>query len=150
MIFNHIGYYSLVFGFFISLYLLFFSMFLYLKGKLNNQLNLNIYYFSSLQLFLVILSFISLIISFILSDFSNETVYYNSHTTKPLFYKIAGTWGNHEGSLLLWLLVLTLFIFIFILKSNNQPKLYRLLSIFFSTNNYYRFFFIFINYFKSF
>ena len=131
MIFNHIGYYSLVFGFFISLYLLFFSMFLYLKGKLNNQLNLNIYYFSSLQLFLVILSFISLIISFILSDFSNETVYYNSHTTKPLFYKIAGTWGNHEGSLLLWLLVLTLFIFIFILKSNNQPKLYRLLSIFF-------------------
>ena len=82
-------------------------MFLYLKGKLNNQLNLNIYYFSSLQLFLVILSFISLIISFILSDFSNETVYYNSHTTKPLFYKIAGTWGNHEGSLLLWLLVLT-------------------------------------------
>jgi len=131
VIFNHIGYYSLVFGFFISLYLLFFSMFLYLKGKLNNQLNLNIYYFSSLQLFLVILSFISLIISFILSDFSNETVYYNSHTTKPLFYKIAGTWGNHEGSLLLWLLVLTLFIFIFILKSNNQPKLYRLLSIFF-------------------
>ena len=131
MIFNHIGYYSLVFGLFISLYLLFFSMFLYLKGKLNNQLNLNIYYFSSLQLFLVILSFISLIISFILSDFSNETVYYNSHTTKPLFYKIAGTWGNHEGSLLLWLLVLTLFIFIFILKSNNQPKLYRLLSIFF-------------------
>tara|TARA_Y100000992_G_scaffold251553_1_gene183754 strand:- start:86 stop:1972 length:1887 start_codon:yes stop_codon:yes gene_type:complete len=131
VIFNHIGYYSLVFGLFISLYLLFFSMFLYLKGKLNNQLNLNIYYFSSLQLFLVILSFISLIISFILSDFSNETVYYNSHTTKPLFYKIAGTWGNHEGSLLLWLLVLTLFIFIFILKSNNQPKLYRLLSIFF-------------------
>ncbi len=131
MIFNHIGYYSLVFGFFISLYLLFFSMFLYLKGKLNNQLNINIYYFSSLQLFLVILSFISLVISFILSDFSNETVYYNSHTTKPLFYKIAGTWGNHEGSLLLWLLVLTLFIFIFILKSNNQPKLYRLLSIFF-------------------
>ena len=53
---------------------------------------------------------------FCFSDFSNETVFNNSHTTKPLFYKIAGTWGNHEGSLLLWLLVLTLFILIFLTK----------------------------------
>ena len=51
--------------------------------------------------------------SFVVSDFSNETVFNHSHTTKPLFYKIAGTWGNHEGSLLLWLLVLTLFILFF-------------------------------------
>ncbi len=131
MIFNNIGYYSLVFGLFISIYLLFFSFFLYIKGKSNNDLNLNIYHFSLIQLFLVILSFICLILCFILSDFSNETVYYNSHTTKPIFYKIAGAWGNHEGSLLLWLLVLTLFIFLFIIKSKSQPKKYRLLSIFF-------------------
>jgi len=131
MIFNSIGYYSLVFGLFISIYLLFFSLFLYIKGKSNNDLNLNIYHFSLIQLFLVILSFICLILCFILSDFSNETVYYNSHTTKPIFYKIAGAWGNHEGSLLLWLLVLTLFIFLFIIKSKSQPKTYRLLSIFF-------------------
>ena len=131
MIFNSIGYYSLVFGLFISIYLLFFSLFLYIKGKSNNDLNLNIYHFSLIQLFLVILSFICLILCFILSDFSNETVYYNSHTTKPIFYKIAGAWGNHEGSLLLWLLVLTLFIFLFIIKSKSQPKKYRLLSIFF-------------------
>ena len=73
----------------------------------------------------------SLIISFVNSDFSNETVFNHSHTTKPLFYKISGTWGNHEGSLLLWLLVLTLFIFLFILNSKNQPKKYRLLTLLF-------------------
>jgi cytochrome c-type biogenesis protein CcmF len=74
---------------------------------------------------------LSLIISFINSDFSNETVFNNSHTTKPLFYKISGTWGNHEGSLLLWLLVLTLFIFLFLIKSREQPKKYRILTLLF-------------------
>ena len=72
-----------------------------------------------------------MIISFVNSDFSNETVFNHSHTTKPLFYKISGTWGNHEGSLLLWLLVLTLFIFLFIIKSQRQPTQYRILTILF-------------------
>ena len=63
----------------------------------------------SVQSLMVLISFFSLIYAFIISDFSNETVYNNSHTTKPLFYKISGAWGNHEGSLLLWLLVLTIF-----------------------------------------
>jgi cytochrome c-type biogenesis protein CcmF len=76
-------------------------------------------------------SFISLVLSFIISDFSNETVFNHSHTTKPLFYKIAGTWGNHEGSLLLWLLVLTLFIFLFLIKSKNQPVKYKVLTLVF-------------------
>jgi cytochrome c-type biogenesis protein CcmF len=79
----------------------------------------------------VVISFLCLIISFVLSDFSNETVFNNSHSTKPLFYKIAGTWGNHEGSLLLWLFVLTFFIFIFILKTQNQPIKYKLLTLIF-------------------
>ncbi|MBT3408812.1 heme lyase CcmF/NrfE family subunit, partial [Candidatus Woesearchaeota archaeon] len=64
-------------------------------------------------------------------DFSNETVFNNSHTTKPFFYKIAGTWGNHEGSLLLWLLVLTFCIFIFILKTKDQPIKYKILTLIF-------------------
>ena len=72
-----------------------------------------------------------MIISFINSDFSNETVFNHSHTTKPLFYKISGTWGNHEGSLLLWLLVLTSFIFLFFLRSKKQPKKYRILTLLF-------------------
>ena len=84
-----------------------------------------------MQLIFVIVSFLSLILCFVNSDFSNETVFNNSHTTKPLFYKISGTWGNHEGSLLLWLLVLTLFIFLFLIKSKEQPKKYRILTLLF-------------------
>ena len=81
----------------------------------RNSINLDtkILSFTFLQFILVVVSFLCLILSFVFSDFSNETVFNNSHTTKPLFYKISGTWGNHEGSLLLWLLVLTLFIFFF-------------------------------------
>ena len=77
------------------------------------------------------LSFLGLVLSFISSDFSNETVFNHSHTTVPTFYKISGAWGNHEGSLLLWLLVLTLFIFLFLLRSNDQPKKYRILTLLF-------------------
>jgi len=79
----------------------------------------------------VFISFLSLIISFVLSDFSNEIVFNNSHSTKPLFYKITGTWGNHEGSLLLWLLVLTLFIFLFLIKTKSQPIGYKILTLLF-------------------
>ena len=86
-------------------------------------LNPKILTFTFLQFFFVVISFLSLVLSFIVSDFSNETVFNNSHTTKPLFYKISGTWGNHEGSLLLWLLVLTLFIFIFLLRTKNYLKI---------------------------
>ena len=77
-------------------------------------------FFLALSNFFWSLSFLSLIVSFVNSDFSNETVFNHSHTTKPLFYKISGTWGNHEGSLLLWLLVLTLFNFLFIINSKSN------------------------------
>ena len=123
-----IGKYSLIFGFLISFPIFYYSIIDYKKlGKLNTK----IISFSFLQLVLIIISFVCLIISFVISDFSNETVFNNSHTTKPLFYKIAGTWGNHEGSLLLWLLVLTLFVFIFLITSKKQPKSYRVLTILF-------------------
>ncbi|WP_291298626.1 heme lyase CcmF/NrfE family subunit [Elioraea sp.] len=46
--------------------------------------------------------------SFAVSDFSVENVYQNSHSLKPMLYKITGTWGNHEGSMVLWLLILAL------------------------------------------
>jgi len=112
----------------VSLLLVFFSI----KNFKNSEiLNSKVLSFTFLQFFLVVVSFSSLIISFVLSDFSNETVFNNSHTTKPFFYKIAGTWGNHEGSLLLWLLVLTLFILIFILKTKHQPIKYKLLTLIF-------------------
>jgi cytochrome c-type biogenesis protein CcmF len=119
MIYSSIGYYSLIFGLCASLPIFFFAI----KNFKNDEiLDSKIISFSFIQLILVVVSFLGLIISFVISDFSNETVYNNSHTTKPLFYKISGTWGNHEGSLLLWLLVLSLFIFIFLLKSKKLLK----------------------------
>ena len=126
---SYLGYYSLILGFVLSISLLIYSIFCFKKK--NKNINQNIYSLLFLQFFSVLVSFISLIYSFVISDFSNETVYNHSHTTKPLFYKIAGSWGNHEGSLLLWLFVLTLFIFLFIIFSTKQPTKYRLLSIFF-------------------
>ena len=54
-------------------------------------------------------SFFLLMYSHVVSDFTVLNVFQNSHTTKPLLYKISGVWGNHEGSMLLWILVLTLF-----------------------------------------
>ncbi len=110
-------------------FLLILSFLSYKKNDTN--INSNIVSILSVQLFSVLLSFLCLIYSFIISDFSNETVYNNSHTTKPFFYKISGAWGNHEGSLLLWLLVLTLFIFFFVFYSKKQPIKYRYLTIFF-------------------
>ena len=129
MLANQIGYYSLILGLLFSFLLCVVSI----KDFKNNnkKINQNIFILSFLQLSFVIISFLSLILSFINSDFSNETVFNNSHTAKPLFYKISGTWGNHEGSLLLWLLVLTLFIFLFLVKSSNQPKKYRILTLLF-------------------
>ena len=129
MLANQIGYYSLILGLLLSVLLCGVSIKDF--NKTNKQINQNILSLSFLQLVFVIVSFLSLIISFINSDFSNETVFNNSHTTKPLFYKISGTWGNHEGSLLLWLLVLTLFIFLFLIKSREQPKKYRILTLLF-------------------
>ena len=61
------------------------------------------------QLLLVGFAFAALMHAFIVSDFSLRVVVANSHTLKPMLYKIAGTWGNHEGSLLLWVLILALF-----------------------------------------
>ena len=129
MLATQIGYYSLIFGLIAGLLIISLSI----KNYNNREIFINpkILPISFLQFFFVSISFIGLILSFVNSDFSNETVYNNSHTTKPLFYKISGTWGNHERSLLLWLLVLTLFIFLFLVTSSNQPKRYRILTLVF-------------------
>ena len=128
MIYSLIGYYSLIIGLIIGLSLFYFS---YKNFNNSNTLDTKILSFTFLQLFFVVISFLCLIFSFVISDFSNETVFNNSHTTKPLFYKISGTWGNHEGSLLLWLLVLTLFIFLFLVRTKNQPVKYKILTLVF-------------------
>ena len=123
-----IGYYSLIFGLCSSFLIIFFSV----KNFKNlNNFDNKIFSLTFLQLIFVVISFFGLVLSFVISDFSNETVFNHSHTTTPLLYKISGTWGNHEGSLLLWLLVLTLFIFLFLFKSQKQSKKYIILTLLF-------------------
>ena len=61
------------------------------------------------QLALVLIAFAALVHAFVVSDFSVSGVYQNSHTAKPLLYKVSGVWGNHEGSLLLWVSILAVF-----------------------------------------
>ncbi len=127
MLANHIGHYSLVIGLLTSILIFLLS----LKSYKSQIIDKRIFSISFLQLFFVLISFLSLVICFVISDFSNETVFNNSHTNKPIFYKISGTWGNHEGSLLLWLLVLTLFLFLFLINSKNELKRYRILTVVF-------------------
>ena len=136
-----IGFYSLIFGLFLSLIIVFFSI---RNFRSSENYDTKITSFTFLQFFFVVVSFFGLVISFIYSDFSNETVFNHSHTTKPIFYKISGTWGNHEGSLLLWLLVLTLFIFLFLIKSKDQSKRYRVLTLLFQQIIIIGFFFFII------
>ncbi|MEO9573835.1 MAG: heme lyase CcmF/NrfE family subunit [Tateyamaria sp.] len=61
------------------------------------------------QFLLIAFSFAALMYAFIVSDFSLRLVVLNSHSAKPMLYKISGTWGNHEGSMLLWVLIVALF-----------------------------------------
>jgi len=61
------------------------------------------------QFAFVALAFAALVYAYLVSDFSVSNVAANSHTAKPLLYKLTGAWGNHEGSLVLWVLILTLF-----------------------------------------
>jgi cytochrome c-type biogenesis protein CcmF len=64
---------------------------------------------AGLQLLLIAGAFAALTWAFVVSDFSLAVVVSNSHTAKPMLYKVSGVWGNHEGSLLLWVLILAIY-----------------------------------------
>ena len=73
------------------------------------------------QFVFVALSFFALTVCYVMSDFSVATVYENSHSMMPLVYKFTSVWGNHEGSMLLWVLILALFGALVALFGNNLP-----------------------------
>ncbi|HUZ67963.1 MAG TPA: heme lyase CcmF/NrfE family subunit [Beijerinckiaceae bacterium] len=75
-----------------------------------------------MQFVLVAVSFAALVHAHVVSDFSLVNVVENSHSAKPLIYKITGVWGNHEGSMLLWVLILTLFGALVALFSRAMPE----------------------------
>ncbi|MBN8979821.1 MAG: heme lyase CcmF/NrfE family subunit [Rhizobiales bacterium] len=71
------------------------------------------------------LSFAALVLLHVTSDFSVVNVFENSHSLKPMIYKITGVWGNHEGSMLLWVLILSLFGGLVAAFGNNLPLTLR-------------------------
>ncbi|ETW11214.1 cytochrome c-type biogenesis protein CcmF [Roseivivax marinus] len=77
------------------------------------------------QLLFLAIAFAALIRSFVVSDFTVRNVVENSHSMKPMLFKIAGTWGSHEGSLLLWVLILAIFGAAVALFGNNIPDRLR-------------------------
>src|ERR1700760_1769846 len=75
------------------------------------------------MLVFVALAFATLTYAFVSSDFSVALVAGHSHTLKPLVYKISGVWGNHEGSMLLWVLVLALYAGLVAALQRGGPRL---------------------------
>jgi cytochrome c-type biogenesis protein CcmF len=77
------------------------------------------------QLTLITFAFLALTHAYVTSDFSVENVWANSHSLKPMLYKVSGVWGNHEGSMLLWVLILALFGAAVALFGGNLPASLR-------------------------
>ncbi len=77
------------------------------------------------QFALVGFAFVVLVNAFVTSDFSVSLVAANSHSTKPLIYKISGVWANHEGSMVLWVLILSLYGALVALFGGNLPEALR-------------------------
>jgi cytochrome c-type biogenesis protein CcmF len=97
-----------------------------LGARLNDPALMNVARSTALaQLLFVALSFLALVTLHVTSDFSVANVFENSHSLKPLIYKITGVWGNHEGSMLLWVLILALFGGLVAAFGNNLPLTLR-------------------------
>ncbi len=77
---------------------------------------------AAVQFILVMIAFAALTWAYVTSDFSVVNVWANSHTAKPLLYKITGVWSNHEGSMLLWVSILALFGMAIAIFSGNLPQ----------------------------
>ena len=102
-----------------------------LYGSLNGGGVFRRYLMSSADMFAlvaagsVLFAFAGLVWSFVVSDFSVALVANHSHSAKPLIYKVSGTWGNHEGSLLLWIVILVLFSAVLSLSRQQMTALLK-------------------------
>ncbi|WP_367715342.1 heme lyase CcmF/NrfE family subunit [Nitratireductor sp. GISD-1A_MAKvit] len=93
-----------------------------LGAQLRNETLMRVGEPASITSFLLVtLSFLALTSAYIQSDFSVLNVWENSHSAKPLLFKITGTWGNHEGSMLLWVLILVFFGALVAVFGRNLP-----------------------------
>ena len=124
--------------------LLIFSIFFSFLSNLfffKKKTKLSILFFNVASV-VIIISFFVLIYYFCTSNFSISAVYENSHSLKPFIYKLAGTWGNHEGSLLLFILIISLYglLFNIFYKKKDQFKAW----VIFFQNNIFLIFLIFL------
>jgi len=78
---------------------------------------------------LIAIAFSFLMHAYAISDFSVVNVYENSHSAKPFIYKLTGTWGNHEGSMVLWVLILALFSAVLAMQGRAAPRDLLLLTL---------------------
>jgi len=119
-----LGFSSLLLVLSIGIFLPFFNFSAYRKNQIESAKKINSFLIS--WLFIAAISTqICLIYSFVISDYSVSNVYKNSHHLKPLIYKISGSWGNHEGSMLLLISILSCYslIFNFVSKVDGRTKL---------------------------
>ena len=104
---NEIGHFSLLLAFCVALIQATIPLYGAHKGRIDLMAIAESA--ANLQFALLLASFSALTHAFMTSDFSVKLVVLNSHSLKPMLYKITGVWGNHEGSMLLWVLILSLF-----------------------------------------
>ena len=122
-----IGFSGLFFSFLLSI--LIFVIYFFQNKKYSEKI---LYYAIYSSFVCILISFFSLMLAYINSDFTNYNVFQNSHSSKPLLYKIAGTWSNHEGSMLLWLVIMIFYNFLFSFNKTLDNNLKKL-TIFFQT-----------------
>ena len=104
---TEIGHFSLIFAFVLSLCQSFAPIYAARKSMdVIHRFSIRLAVFNAA---FVLLSFSCLVWAFIVSDFSVALVAEHSHSSKPMIYKISGTWGNHEGSMLMWIVILSVF-----------------------------------------
>ena len=104
---TEIGHFSLIFAFVLSLCQSLAPI--YAARKSIDAIHNVTIRLAILNAIFVLISFSCLVWAFIVSDFSVALVAEHSHSSKPLIYKISGSWGNHEGSLLMWIVILSVF-----------------------------------------
>ena len=104
---NEIGHFTLLLAFCVALIQATIPLFGAHKGRIDLMAIAESA--ANLQFTLLLASFATLTHAFVTSDFSVKLVVLNSHSLKPMLYKVTGVWGNHEGSMLLWVLILSFF-----------------------------------------
>jgi len=124
-----IGQYTLAFGMLVSLLLTVFPLYGYFSK--NDKLMHTARGLAYLQFIFILVSFVILVVLFVLQDFSVTYIWQNSNSILPIRYRISATWGAHEGSMLLWLLIQTIWtgFVAYFSKSLSRTQIARVLSV---------------------